>query len=69
MLLKHLKFLAITFSLKQAEDLDTLIFKNGLENLDLASNPDTGEKPLTGIEVDEKPGDVSSPYRYKTSRI
>jgi penicillin-binding protein 2 len=35
----------------------------------LASNPDTGKKPLTGIEIDEKPGEVSSPYRYKTANI
>jgi penicillin-binding protein 2 len=38
-------------------------------NFGLASNPETGEKPKTGIEIDEMPGDVSSPYRYKSTNI
>jgi penicillin-binding protein 2 len=35
----------------------------------LGSNPSTGEKPSTGIEIDEKLGEVSSPYRYKNTNI
>lgn len=35
----------------------------------LASNPQTGEAPSTGIEIDERPGDVSNPFKYKLRNI
>lgn len=35
----------------------------------LASNPETGERPSTGIEIDEKLGEVSSPDKYKSTNI
>lgn len=35
----------------------------------LASNPQTGEAPSTGIEIGERPGEVSSPDRYKATNI
>lgn len=35
----------------------------------LASNPQTNEKPSTGIEIDERPGDVSNPYKFKLTNI
>lgn len=44
-------------------------FQNWASKFGLGSNPQTGEKPTTGIEIGERPGDVSSPYGYKTNNI
>lgn len=35
----------------------------------LGTNPQTGEKPTTGIEIDESTGAVSSPDNYKATNI
>jgi penicillin-binding protein 2 len=35
----------------------------------MAANPETGEKPKTGIEIEEMVGDVSSPYKYKMTNL
>lgn len=35
----------------------------------LAANPETGEKPVTGIEIEETVGDVSSPYKFKITNL
>jgi penicillin-binding protein 2 len=35
----------------------------------LAANPETGEKPSTGIEIEETVGDVSSPYKFKITNL
>lgn len=44
-------------------------FANWTWKFGLASNPQTGELPYTGIEIDERPGDVSSPFNYKIKNI
>lgn len=44
-------------------------FENWAWKFGLSTNPKTGEKPYTGIEIDEKPGEASSPYLYKTTNI
>lgn len=44
-------------------------FEDWASKFGLASNPQTGESPSTGIEIGEIPGDVSSPYRYKATNI
>lgn len=44
-------------------------FANWAWKFGLASNPQTGELPNTGIEIDEKPGDVSNPFKFKIRNI
>lgn len=44
-------------------------FSNWAWKFGLSSNPQTGEAPYTGIEIDEKPGDVSNPFKYKIKYI
>lgn len=44
-------------------------FQKWAREFGLASDPVTGEKPSTGIEIEENPGAVSSPYNYKATNI